>query len=285
MSHTRNSTALLSMAFSSSDGERPMTIHRQDPPWKVVRRFENGDGDCLVHMHNLSGGILGGDQLDLHVVVGEGSRVLLTSTGATRIYKHRAGRPSARCRMHALIARHALLEYLPDQLIPFRDSRFEQHTEIELDSEDAGVFWWETITPGRAASGEKFSYSTLQVRSVVSCAERPMAIDQFTLEPASRSLQRPGILGEFSCCSTFYICKTGVSKEQWEALVDLLQDEAEVQSSACTHWGVSTLVENGVVIRGIGNEASHLQERLRSFWKIAKRSLYGREAVLPRKVY
>lgn len=262
-----------------------MTVLRQDVPWRVVRQFQNRNRDCLVHVHNLSGGLLAGDQLDLDVTIGEDSRVLLTSTGATRVYKHREGRTAASLRMRAAVARHALLEYLPDQLIPYRDSRFTQHTEIELDAEGAGLFWWDTITCGRAASGEKFAYTTLQVRSIVSCRKRPIAIDQFTLEPARRSLERPGILGPFTCCSTFYICKTGMHEQQWRALLALLEAEAQLESSEPMQWGASRLVEHGIVLRGIAHESSHLQNKLNRFWKIAKRHLYGMEAVLPRKVY
>ena len=280
-----NSAATLSMSFSATAGERPMTLLRQDPPWRVVRGFRGTSGDWLVHMHNLSGGVLGGDRLQLKVTVGDGARVLLTSTGATRIYKHRAGRAMASCRTHASVARHALLEYLPDQLIPYRDSQFAQQTEIELDPEDAGLFWWETITSGRTASGESFCYATLQIHSVVSCGERPIAIDQFELEPRRRSLQRPGVLNDFTCCSTFYICKTGVGQAEWMVLLGLLEDEVELLSSAAVQWGTSRLVEHGIVIRGVSHESSSLQAGLHQFRKIAKRYLYGSEAEMPRKVY
>ena len=46
-------------------------------------------------------------------------------------------------------------EYLPDQLIPFAGSRFEQATRIELASH-AALIWWDIIAPGRDASGEVF---------------------------------------------------------------------------------------------------------------------------------
>ncbi len=273
------------MAFSSVKGERPMTLLRQDPPWRVVRGFRNASGDLLVHMHNLSGGVLGGDHLEVKVTVGDGARVLLTSTGATRIYRHRTGRAMAHCRTHARVARHALLEYLPDQLIPYTDSQFCQHTEIDLDPEDAGLFWWETIASGRTASGESFCYATLQIYSVVSCGERPIAIDQLDLEPGKRSLQRPGVLNDYTCCSTFYICKTGVGQADWIALLGLLEDEVELLSTAAVQWGTSRLVEHGIVIRGVSHESSHLQAGLHQFRRIAKRYLYGSEAETPRKVY
>jgi urease accessory protein len=42
-----------------------LAASRQEPPLKVVRAFELEDGAALVHLHNVSGGLLGGDRLEL----------------------------------------------------------------------------------------------------------------------------------------------------------------------------------------------------------------------------
>src|SRR5229473_1099082 len=56
---------------------------------RIVRAFQLDDGGSLVHLHNLSGGVLGGDHLDLAVEVGPHAIAQVTSTGATRIYRSR----------------------------------------------------------------------------------------------------------------------------------------------------------------------------------------------------
>src|SRR5579859_2553321 len=176
--------ALLSLRFSSGKGKRTLQVLQQDPPWRVVRSFHVNEQDCLTHIHNLSGGILAGDRLRMRVQVEEGARVLLTSTGATRIYRHREGREAAHNAICISVGENALLEYLPDQIIPYAGSRFHQETNVDLAAQEAGLFWWETLTPGRAASGEKFSYDSLSIRSRILCGGRPLAIDQFVIEPA-----------------------------------------------------------------------------------------------------
>ena len=40
-----------------------MKVCEQQPPLKVVRAFALPEGGALVHLHNLSGGVLGGDEL------------------------------------------------------------------------------------------------------------------------------------------------------------------------------------------------------------------------------
>jgi len=261
-----------------------MQVLQQDPPWRVVRSFLVNGKDCLAHLHNLSGGVLSGDRLMLRVEVGEGARVQLTSTGATRVYRHREGRTAAHSFVWISVDKEALLEYLPDQIIPYAGSRFVQETEIELAAGGAGLFWWETLTSGRSASGEKFSYQALGIRSRILYEGRPLVIDQFTIEPSVRSPQRVGVLGKFECCSTFYICKTGLPANLWMQLQALLEDEAELLSTPDLQWGTSRLVEHGIVLRGLGFQSAVLLEGLHRFWKIAKLYLYEREAVAPRKV-
>jgi urease accessory protein len=220
----------------------------------------------------------------LRVEVEKGSRVQLTSTGATRIYRHREGRDDARNGVCISVGNNALLEYLPDQIIPYAGSRFHQETDVELATDGAGLFWWETLTPGRTASGECFSYETLSIRSRIVCDGRPLAIDQFVIEPSRRSPQQVGILGRFECCSTFYICKTGLAAHRWTELQMMLEDEAESISTPDLQWGASRLVEHGILVRGLGFQSAILLAGLVRFWNIAKLYLYEREAVPPRKV-
>ena len=66
-------------------------VMRQDPPWKVVRAFPLPGGGRLVHLNNVSGGVLAGDRLALDVEVKAGAAAQITTTGATRLYRHRAG--------------------------------------------------------------------------------------------------------------------------------------------------------------------------------------------------
>lgn len=70
------------------DGERTkLRVKAQHPPLRVIRAFEHEAGVALVHFHNVSGGILGGDQFDVRIDVGEAAHALVTTTGANRIYR------------------------------------------------------------------------------------------------------------------------------------------------------------------------------------------------------
>ena len=107
-------------------------VRRQDPPWKVVRAFPLPGCGALVHLHNVSGGVLAGDRLALDVEVEAGAAAQITTTGATRLYRHRAGAADSEQRARFSVGDAALLEYLPDAVIPYAGSRHLQRTEIRL---------------------------------------------------------------------------------------------------------------------------------------------------------
>src|ERR1700730_17127151 len=82
------------------DGKQTILAEcEQQLPLRIVRAFQQDDGGSLVHLHNLSGGVLGGDHLDLTVEVGPGAVAQVTSTGATRIYRCRKNAEPAEQRL------------------------------------------------------------------------------------------------------------------------------------------------------------------------------------------
>src|ERR1700761_4986697 len=122
--------ARLHLEFSAVSGETQFRCVQQEPPWKVVRAFPNSSGERLVHLNNVSGGVFGGDDMSLRIDVGANAQAQITSTGSTRVYRPRAQAADALLSTEIHLGKDALLEYLPDSVIPFRAARFEQRTDI-----------------------------------------------------------------------------------------------------------------------------------------------------------
>jgi urease accessory protein len=258
-----------------------MTVRAQTPPLKVVRAFPQDDGAALVHLHNVSGGVLAGDELVLSVHVHPHAHARLTTTGATRLYRRRpAGR--AVMRTHAVVSSDALLEYLPDQIIPFRHANVLQSTHIDL-THDAGVLWWEIVAPGREAMGERFAYDALEMEMRIDVDGMPIARERMRWNPLEHALHAPARMGGFGYYASFYACRVGADVEMLE---ETLADHAQ----RCTRigevsWGASALAAHGVVVRGLAHTARALQKDLWDFWSIAGKTLYGRSTSAPRKIY
>lgn len=276
---------VLNFAYHTERRQTYMDVCVQQQPLQVIRAFPQAHGATLVHLHNLSGGVLGGDRLDLSVHVGPRAAVQLTSTSATRLYRSSPTTTPALQTTSLHVDTGGLLEYLPDSLIPFADAAYQQRTRVEL-AEDAGLFWWEIIAPGRLARGESFAYRLLHLQSTIMAQSRPIAIERLQLEPSRRSFASLARLGSYRFFSTFYICRVGVDAARWLQLEQQLSELArEMTRLDEVLWGVSTLVAHGLVVRCLSREGRHIAPGLFAFWQTAKRELYEQEAVLPRKVY
>src|SRR5579862_3678131 len=152
-----NASLALRLEYDAARRTTVLAASSQEPPLKVVRAFRLGDSSALVHLHNVSGGLLGGDELAMSLVISEKAQAQVTTTGATRIYRSRADAAPAIQRINVHVGQNACLEYLPDPIIPFASSRFTQDTKIQLDA-GSGLFWWEVLAPGREAREELFAY-------------------------------------------------------------------------------------------------------------------------------
>lgn len=274
----------LGFLFSAELARTVLATFRQQPPLKAVRAFQLDGGGALVHLHNVSGGVLGGDNLELSVEVGARAHAQLTTTGATRIYKSRELGAPAQQTTEIDVGENALLEYLPDTLIPFAAARYQQETVIKI-SRGGGLFWWETIAPGREASGELFEYDLLKIKLDVSVDGTPIVRERFKLEPALRPLSSPARLGQFRYFSTFYICRHLEEKSRWMTLEKQLSElAASLSVTGEILWGVSTLPAHGLVVRALSMKGRSIETGLRSFWSAAKLAIYGKTAIPPRKV-
>jgi urease accessory protein len=275
----------LDFALDVETGRTFLSASVQEPPLRVVRAFALDDGSALAHLHNVSGGLLGGDRLSLAVNVGAGAHVQLTTTGGTRIYRPRKSAPPTMQTNAIRVGENALLEYVPDAIIPYAGARFAQRTRIDL-AAGAGLFWWEIIAPGREASGEVFAYESIEMRTDVTANGRLIAAESIRLDPRGSALRSIARLGEYRYWATFYICRVGLDGAAWLAAEENLREAAcEMNRPGETLWGVSTLVADGLIVRGLAVRGRDALGGLHALWNAAKMRLYGRAAVPPRKVH
>jgi urease accessory protein len=278
----------LDFEHSTARGHTILAATLQEPPLRVVRAFPLEDGAALVHLHNVSGGLLGGDALELAIRVGARAQTQVTTTSSTRIYRPKPDAPTATQTTEINVGENALLEYVPDPLIPFAGARFAQRTAIYL-AAGAGLFWWEIVAPGREASGEQFAYQFVEWTTDLTVAGRLVAAERVRMEPRRVSLAHPARMGAHRHIATFFICREGLDARFWLAAEQKLRGVAasfdshgDGQNGAV--WGVSTLVAHGLVVRGLAPRGFGMMAGLRALWGAAKEMLYGRQAIWPRKV-
>jgi len=220
---------------------------------------------AYLYIISPSGGILQGDRYRMDVALRKRACAHITTQGATRVY--RMERNYATQIINAVVDDGCYLEFIPDQIIPFRDSRFYQ--TVNLNVHDNGtLIYSEMIVPGRVASNESFQYDICYMKALAKNQNNLLRfIDIAIMEPKRRNLQTMGILGAFDVISSTYI----LTKAEY---VKELKNQINSELQKFTHFsaGASILPHNsGVLVRMLGNFASDLRFAIYEILKIVRR--------------
>lgn len=101
---------------------------------------------------NTAGGLTGGDHLVYEVDAGPGSRAIVTTQAAERVYRSVAG--DARVETQLTVDRGARLDWLPQETIVFDNSALSRRLDVDV-AADATLLAVEAIVLGRRAMGER----------------------------------------------------------------------------------------------------------------------------------
>lgn len=148
---------------------------------RVLRpHYLDDTGQVSYTIVNPGGGYLGGDVYAIDIEVAGGSSATITSQSATKVYKT----PEEPAYQHSTfrLGPDAVLEYVPDQLIAYRDAHYIQDTVVEMDP-SASFLSTEIVTPGWAPDGTLFKYDQLQLRQEVRIHGRPVIVDNLIVRP------------------------------------------------------------------------------------------------------
>ena len=142
-------------------------------PLKLQRAFAQASGHCELPLLHTAGGLVGGDQLRIEASLQPGSRALLTSVAAQKVYgsigrsrSHPAGR-WAQQQLEFRLEAGSDLEWLPQELVLYADALYQQQATVEL-AADASFLAAEVVRLGRTAAGEGLGQgcwrSSLEIR-------------------------------------------------------------------------------------------------------------------------
>ncbi len=164
-------------------GQRTAIVRRSHVGPLCVQRpfYPEADGTCHVYVLHPPGGVVGGDELELELVVGEGAQVLATTPAATKLY--RSSGATARVDNRIEVKRGGVLEWLPGETIAFGGSAARVSTSIAL--EPGGRFLgWEITCLGRPASGDEFVTGLLDQRTELFVGGAPLVLDRMLTDGA-----------------------------------------------------------------------------------------------------
>ena len=259
--------ATLDLAYARAGSRTVPTLRAHSGPLRVQKHFEPEPGLCEHIVVHPPGGIAGGDDLAIHVALGEDARVRLTTPGATRWYWG-AGRRAAQ-RIEVCLAARSTLELLPHPHVVFDEADAESQVAIELAS-GATFIGWDVVALGRRAGDHPFRSGRWASRIELEREGRILYMDRLDL-PADSSLRTSplGLIGRDAFGTAIFAGD--------RVLVDALREVAAGVLSV----GI-TEVHGLTVARAVGDSAESIHRWFIELWRIGAPLLTGRAVKEPR---
>ena len=153
----------LRVSFQRREALTALAVLRQEGCLKARHpRLEPGAIAETVLL-NTSGGITGGDDLSVDIHAGAGTRLVVTTQAAERLYRATPGSLPATIRTNLTAKAEATLEWLPQETILFDACRADRTLSVDL-APSARFLGVESLLFGRQASGETIRTAWLMDR-------------------------------------------------------------------------------------------------------------------------
>jgi urease accessory protein len=214
-----------------------------------------------------SGGILQGDRYRMDITLSKDALFHLTTQGATRIY--RMDKNYATQVVNITVGEGCYFEFIPDQIIPYRDSRFYQKVLLNV-HDNATMVYSELLVPGRVASGESFDYDICYLKTNARNQDGELRfIDIAILEPKKRILKNSGVLENFDVVGTVYILAPANHIKELNSLINSM-----IESYPKVYGGATILPNSsGVMVRLLGPFASDVRDVIIEVTRITRKEI------------
>lgn len=266
----------LGLRFERRLGKTTLGQCRFRLPLQALAPIELADGAAYLMLLNPTGGLVGGDVLFTQIIQEADTHVCLTTPSATRVYRTR-GQPAVQ-ETRIQIAEGASLEYLPDHVIPYRDSKFRQSLRVEMGRASRAIFW-DALAAGRVAHGERWNFHEVDSHTEIFLRGRAVFLNRTRIRPAGIDPERLGFAEGFNYLATLVIVADEL--EGWKETVAAMN--AELRSMPQVYGGGSALASGGCVVKLLARSASDLMGAQAALWGRARQIVLGSPAIDLRK--
>ena len=260
--------AELKLQFAQRASKTILASRSQRGPLAIQRPFDPEGEVCHTYVLHPPGGVVGGDQLQMHFKVDPSAHALLTTPGATKFYRS-AG-------LQAVQAQHfnvseGCLEWLPQENIFFPSTHAVLSSEIRLQGA-AQYIGWEVHCLGRPAISEAFNQGRVLFKTSLSRDNKPLLLDRLVVNGERDVLSAAGLRGQPVFAT---LLATPADMDLLE-LVRPLCEEAEMGTAG------ATLLNGVLVVRYLGSSTAQAHRLFRAIWQVIRPAITGRAATPPR---
>ncbi|MFQ5941203.1 MAG: urease accessory protein UreD [Nitrososphaerales archaeon] len=242
---------------------------------KILHIEESSADMAYVYIMSPSGGILQGDRLRIDIRLENEGQAHVTTQAATKIYRMK--RNYATQMLNLSVGDGCYLEFVPDQMIPYKNARFYQCVKMQV-HDNATAVYSEIITPGRVASGEQLEYDILYLKTIaMNQNSRLRFMDSLLLEP-TRQKRFDDFIGSKSVFGSMYILTKKIN-------ADLLSDNIHTMLSKCAVIGSASVLprHDGIFARMIANTANEIKSAIDIILEKIRRDILNKSFTGERK--
>ncbi|WP_373478651.1 urease accessory protein UreD [Geminocystis sp.] len=264
----------IDLVYSHNNGKTEIKSAFCQAPLKIQRAFyPEGNSICYSVILHTAGGIVGGDILTQNIYLSPNSHVLITTPSATKIY--RSEKKKATQEILIKLENNSYLEYLPQEIIVFNKSQFQQKLRVELGN-NATWLGWEIIRFGRSARGETFTDGQWLNYTEVWQENKPLWIDRQSFSGDSQLFSAVNGLADKPVIGSLIF----ISSNPVEDFLPFIKELINSKFNQIT-LGVTTL-QQGILCRYHGNSVSEAKNCLITIWQLLRKKQGFNSLIKPR---
>ena len=219
-------------------------------PFKVMLPFYLREDYMQVMVLSASAGIMEGDVQKFDIHVNSGTSMEYLSQAYEKIHKMKEG--MARRETKIVVEPDAFLKYAPLPTIPFKDSAFENHLEIELKEKTSCLLFQEILSCGRAACGEAFAYRFYHNHVAVREEGNLIYLDNTRYDPEFFEMSGIGMYEGYTHLLNLVFFNIEKSESWISAVRELMDETPDIEG------GVTRLTSGDVAVRILGKGSEPL---------------------------
>lgn len=264
--------ALMNVHACLQDGRTVIEPHSWRMPfqWQGCH-YQDHDDEPFMLLLNSAGGFVEGDVSQFHATLDAGTRALFTTTASTKFYKC-VEQQTSREIVDILVGPEAMLEYCPDEAIPFERSRTQRINRITMDK-SSRMFATDMISAGRIhyGDGEAFKFDSLVSEFEIRIDNSTIALDRLSATTPQAVAALPRLWHGAFHMATVFAYAPDLPHDIEDAVLSLTRDVEETESGV-------TRIGNLVIVRILANETWQAHEAIYNAWEALRPAIAGKPA-------
>lgn len=227
------------------------------------------------YLLNPGGGYLDGDKYQMNITLEERAQLTLTTQSSTKIYKTPKQQAYQESTFH--LKKDSYLEYLPDALIAYKDSRYFQENNIYMEK-GATLIYSDILTPGWSPEGDHFSYDMVRLKTKIYMEEELILYDHIKLQPDFQNMAGLGYMEGYTHLGSLIVIGEKTNDDLLDRLYEAIEEE-----DGDFEFGLSKLTVKGFTVRLLANYTQVIERIINTCHKVISDEWYQKKPSYLRK--